>query len=285
MDRIVIIGSGFVGSTSAYTLAIKNLAKEIILIDINQPLAEGETMDINDGSCAFGSTRIRVGTYVDCAESDVIVITAGVGRRPGQSRDELLETNERIIESVLEGIKPHYTGSFVLMVSNPVDELTTYVARKGFIAKNKLCGTGCLLDSFRWRSVLSEYLDVPAQKLTVYAVGKHGAAQQALWDKAAVDGMPIKEFCKDRKIKWDGETRKVLHEKVTELGAEIIARKGKTQFGIAATVAYIIECLEQDGYTLVSVGNLLYSKECTSMLVNIGNHEVISILAENELVK
>lgn len=285
MSKVVIIGSGFVGATSAYTVAIQNKVDEVVLIELNQQLAEGESMDINDGSCAFGNTKIRVGTYEDCAESDIIVITAGVGRKPGQSRDELLEINERIMDSVLEGIKYHYTGSFVLVVSNPVDELTTYIAEKGFIARNKLCGTGCLLDSFRWRSVLSEYLKVPAQKLTVYAVGKHGSAQQALWDKVKVDGIPIKEFCQDREIKWDGETRKVLHEKVTELGAEIIARKGKTQFGIAATVAYIIGCLEQDGYTLVSVGNLLYSKECTSKLVNIGNHEVISIMEENELLK
>lgn len=274
MSRVVIIGSGFVGATSAYVIALQNLADEIVLIEINQKLAEGEAMDIYDGSSAFGGAPIRVGDYKDCAGSDVIVITAGLGRKPGQSREELLETNEKIVDSVLEEIRPYYTESFVMMVSNPVDELTTYAAQKGFIKKNKICGTGCMLDTFRWIHVLGEYLQISTERITAYAVGKHGSGQRVLWNLVQVDGKPIAKYCEEEKTEWCPEVRNRLHEKVTEMGAEIISRKGKTQFGIAATVAYIIRCLCCKNDTLVSVGNLLYSDKCGSDLVYMGDYRI-----------
>jgi L-lactate dehydrogenase len=274
MRRLVIVGSGFVGATSAYAIALQGLADEIFLIDLNQSLAKGEAMDINDGSSAFGGSKILVGDYKDCAGSDVIVITAGVGRKPGQSREELLETNEKIIDAVLGEIKPYYTGSFVLVVSNPVDELTTYAAGKRFIKRNKICGTGCMLDTFRWIHVLGEYLQVSTRKITAYAVGKHGSGQRVLWDLVRVDGKPVAKYCREENIEWNLAVQNSLHEKVTEMGAEIISRKGKTQFGIAATVAYIIRCLCCKDYTLVSVGSLLYSDKCSSDLVYMGDYQI-----------
>lgn len=274
MSKAVIVGSGFVGATAAYTITLKRLVDEVVLVDINQELARGEAMDINHGFAGFGTTRIRVGDYRDCEQSDVIVITAGVGRKPGQSRDELLETNERIMKGILEEIRPHYTGSFVVIVSNPVDQLTTCAAGCGFISKNKICGTGCLLDTSRWVSELSDYLHVSVDRIHAYSVGKHGSDQRMVWDKATVDQLPIEEFCRKEQIVWNEDVREELQKRVTEMGAEIISRKGKTQFGIAMTVGYLLQCLKSTEPVEESVGTVLYSDTCTSALVKLGNFRV-----------
>lgn len=274
MKKISIIGSGFVGSTIGYAITLRNLADEVVLIDVNRELAEGEALDISHGIGCFGGTKIRVGEYRDCGDSEIIIITAGINRKVGQSREDLLDSNKHIMDSILDSIQPWYKDSLVMIVSNPVDVLTGYAAKRGFIPANKICGTGCMLDTSRWVSELGKYLNVTVDRIRAYAVGVHGSNQRMLWDRAVVDGMPVEEFCRKSDIPWDESIRNCLHEKVTDMGAEIISRKGKTQFGIATAVAYIVECMGQTGYTLVSLGNVLYSEKACSDLVLIGKYEV-----------
>lgn len=274
MNKAVIVGSGFVGAAIAYTIVLKELMEDVVLVDINREAAKGEAMDINHGIGSFGTARVRAGDYEDCENSDVIIITAGIGRKPGQSRDELLETNERVMKSVLEEIRPHYTDSFVMVVSNPVDQLTTCAANCGFIPKNKICGTGCMLDTSRWVSELSAYLHVGADRFQAYSVGKHGSNQRMLWERLTVDRIPIEDYCKKEQIVWDENIRQELQKRVTEMGAEIISRKGRTQYGIALTVGFLIQCLKGTESVVESVGTVLYSDACASALVKLGNFRV-----------
>lgn len=277
MSKVVIVGSGFVGSSIAFATVIRNVVDEVILIDCNKELAYGEVMDISHGIGNFSTTEIRIGDYEDCRDCDIIVVTAGTNRKVGQTRDDLFENNKKIMDSVMNSIKPYYNNSFVLIVSNPVDHLTEYVAEKGFISMNKLCSSGCWLDTSRWISELSNYLKVSIDRIEAYSLGKHGSSQYLLWEKAFVDGIHIDEFCKKNDITWNEDVKQELYRKVTVMGEEIIARKGKTQFGIATSVSHLIECLKNPEYTVVSVGNMFDSEECLSSLVKMGNYEIKSI--------
>lgn len=277
MSKVVIIGCGFVGATIAYTMVLKNLMDTTVIIDINEELAMGEASDIAHGLAMLGVSQIRSGKYEDCRDADLIIITAGVNRKVGQTRDDLLEINEGIISSVLDNIALYYNGCFVLIVSNPVDQLTSYAYKKGFIKKNKIGGTGCLLDTSRWISELSKYLHVDINRIHAYAVGKHGSEQDLLWDYTQIDGLDIKRFCDKNNIIWNDGIKNQIHQKVTGMGAEIIRKKGRTQFGIAAAVACFVSCLVKTEYTIMSVGNVLNMNQCKSNIVKVGNYEITDV--------
>lgn len=277
MSKVVIIGSGYVGSTIAYTMILQNTMDEVVLIDINTSLVDGEVMDISHGIYLFGNSRIRAGNYSECANAEIIIITAGINRKTGQTRDELMETNQLIMKDILNKIKKFYNNCFILVVSNPVDQLTEYASQLDFIRKNKICGTGCMLDTSRWISELSKYLKIEINRIRAYAVGKHGSSQSLLWEDVKVDNILIDDYCKKNNIEWNDSIKETLHNTVTSMGSDIIFRKGKTQFGISMIVTYIVECLKKECYTTMSVGNVLQSNVCRSSLVRVGNFEVISI--------
>ena len=255
--KITIIGSGGVGSAIGYALNFIPGVDKIVFIDRNQKAADGEALDIGHGIGALSSVSVRAGDYEDCRNSDIIIITAGINRQVGQTRDDLLERNQQIMDAILSELQPFYTDSFVIIVSNPVDYLTGYVASKGIIPKNKLCGTGCMLDTSRWICELSKYLNVKNNRIKAYAVGKHGSGQRLLWPLVTVDGLPIQTFCQQNGISWNGQVKEWLHQKVTEMGADIISKKGKTQYGIATVTAYLVQALLGKERTLVSVTHAL----------------------------
>lgn len=277
MNKVTIIGSGCVGATIGYALSFYPQIDEIALVDVKKDLAEGEAMDIFSGSCCMGNGKVKAGSYEDCSNSDILILTAGINRKPGQTRDDLLGTNEGIMESVLENIKPKYNNSFVIIVTNPVDALTKHVANCGFIPEDKLCGTGCMLDTARWIAELSNYLKIPSRQITAFAVGKHGSEQKLLWSMTRVDNIPIIEYCEKNNILLDVTIKEKLREVVENQGAEIIQRKGKTQYGIASVCASLVIALLQNQERLVSVGTVLGNNEnnkVVSKLVYIGNGKI-----------
>jgi len=277
MNKVTIIGSGCVGATIGYALSFYPQIDEIALVDVKKELSQGEAMDIFSGSCCIGNGKIKAGSYEDCSDSDILILTAGINRKPGQTRDDLLGTNESIMESVLENIKPKYNNSFVIIVTNPVDALTKYVANYGFIPKDKLCGTGCMLDTARWVAELSNYLNIASRRITAFAVGKHGSEQKLLWSMTRVDDTPIIEYCEKNNILMNSTVKEKLRKIVENQGAEIIKRKGKTQYGIASVCAVLVNALLQKQETLVSVGTMLGNKEnnkVISKLVYIGNGKI-----------
>lgn len=275
-NKVVIIGSGCVGSSVGYALIFSKNVEEVVLIDINEELAEGEAMDINSGSNYLGDVAVRAGSYMDCMDSSVIVIAAGVNRKTGQTRDDLLEVNSGIVSDVLSRLKPFYQDAFVIVVTNPVDALTEFVRDADFIPCDKLCGTGCMLDSARWVTELAKYLNVKNSRIRAYAAGKHGSGQHLLWEHTRVDDIPVDEFCRENGIEWNKEVQKKLQDTVTDMGTDIISKKGRTQYGIASVIFHLVTALLQKKETLVSVGNVLNSSESNviSTLVYMGDGRI-----------
>lgn len=275
-NKVVIIGSGCVGSTIGYALVFSKSVEEVVLLDINETLAEGEAMDINSGSNYAGDVVVRAGSYADCVDSSVIVIAAGINRKPEQTRDDLLEVNSGIVSDILNQLRPFYRDAFVIVVTNPVDALTEFVKNAEFIPGNKLCGTGCMLDSARWVTELAKYLNVKNSRIQAYAAGKHGSGQYLLWDYARVDGIPVDEFCRSNGIEWNEAVKKRLQDTVTNMGTEIISKKGRTQYGIASVVSFLVNALLQETEVLVSVGNVLDDAKSNviSTLVYIGDGKI-----------
>ena len=241
--RLVIIGTGAVGSAIAWTLAIHKSAEEIILIDQIHPLAEGEAMDMQNAAPLISAVTIRIGDYTDCAGADCIIITAGRSRHEGESRNDLLEGNRSIMLSILNKLAPYYMGCYLIVVSNPVDALTYLVANYFKDYSNKIIGTGTLLDSARLRVAMAEYLRVSIEDISTYVIGEHGEHQMPLWNMTTVEQLPIDEYCEMHRIPWNMEIRAGFSLRIRDMGREIISKKGKTQYGISACVANLVEYL------------------------------------------
>lgn len=275
-SKITIIGSGYVGAAIGYALTYMESIDEVILIDIQLQASEGEALDINHGISAISTTNVRVGTYEDCKNSDIIIITAGKNRKPGQTRNDLLVSNRKIISEIMEHLKEVYQNSFVILVSNPVDLLTEFIAKQRLIPENQLCGTGCMLDTSRWISEIANYLHIKNSRITAYAVGEHGIEQYILWSLVKVDGITIEDYCKKEQIIWNDIIKNQLHKVVTNMGEEIIRKKEKTQYGIATVVAYLVNSILNEEDRLVSVGTTLGSSNMTvcSRLVYMGRKQI-----------
>lgn len=277
MSKVVIIGSGFVGSTIAYTLQLKELADEIVLIDLNKDLVDGEIMDMSIGLPFYGKSKLINGCYMDCEEADIIVITAGVNRKVGQTRDDLLETNKNIINSIMNKMKYHYNNAFTIIVSNPVDKITSYVGSLGMIPKSKLAGTGCLLDTARYVIEISKYLNIDPNDIKCHCTGEHGSNPHISWNEIKIKGELIENYCKTNNIYFGNDIKDMINENVKTMGADIIKRKGKTHYGIAMSVAYLVNCLQNDYYTEMSLGNVMSDENCASEILLVGNYEIKKI--------
>lgn len=251
--KVAIIGAGFVGSSIAYALALRDVAREIVLIDIIHEKTKGEADDIRHGIPSMGTADLYAGDYQDCADSDLIIITAGRGRKPGETRLDLANENTRIMKNVVTSLMPYYTRGVILIVSNPVDILTFKCAQWMGLPTGTVFGTGCMLDTSRLVRNLADYLHISTGVINAHVIGEHGDRQIPIWSKTTVAGIPIDEFCKDIDIKWDADTRQMLNEKTKQMGAEIIKAKGKTHYGIATCVCYLADAILNQRPTVESV--------------------------------
>lgn len=271
-NKITIIGAGAVGATLAYTLSFQKEISQIALIDIDQRQLEGEVLDINTCSPDICNCKITKGSYADCADSSVIVISAGLNRAIGQKREDLIETNKEIMKSIVDNIKQYYQDAFLLIVSNPVDQLTAYVQKYGEFRKEKICSTGCALDLSRLIALLSDYLKVDKRDISIQILGTHGDGMIE-WNQARVQGIPLFEFCNRNGICMDIEEMNNLTARVKNMGMDIIERKGRTVYAISSVATNIIKSLLQEECTPMIVGTCLGEAEniVTSKLVFVGN--------------
>ena len=230
MKKITVIGAGLVGSTSVYSMMLKEIADEIALVDVDEGRTNSEVWDIRHGFPEISKTVVKKGTYADCGDSDVIVITAGVSRKVGESRNDLLIKNSKIMESICTEIKNTKTNAIVIVVSNPVDVLANHAAKFLQMPKGRVMGTGCALDTSRMVALLAERLNKPASAINAPVVGEHGDEQIVLWDEVTIDGKPA-DFSETEKQE--------LAEAVKKAGMTIIEGKGKTYYGIATTVCAV----------------------------------------------
>ncbi len=255
--KVAIIGAGYVGSTIAYALTLKDIAREIALIDINEEKTLGEVKDINHGIPTLGTTDLYVGDYSDCKDCDLIIITAGRNRKNNETRLDLTNDNIKIMKQVCDCIKPHYTRGVIMIVSNPVDILTYMVSKWMGLPDGMVFGTGCILDSSRFVRSISDYIGVSTGVINAYIIGEHGDCQVPVWSHTTVSGIPIEEFCKELNLKWDDEIKTQIAQKTKSMGADIIAAKGRTHYGIASCVCMLADAIINQRPTIVPVSSVL----------------------------
>ena len=241
--KVAIIGMGYVGAGIAYALMIKDIAREIVFIDTREEAVNAEMLDIRHGMHNMGSAKIINGTYSDIKDCDLIIITAGRNRRPGESRLDLIGDNIKITDSVLSELKKYYNQGVILVVSNPVDIITYYITKQLKLPKGRVLGTGCLLDCSRLTNVISDYVGLGAEFVSATVIGEHGANQIPLWSRVEVAGMPIENFCAEMGLEFNDEIKNNMAEKVKNMGAEIISGKGKTYYGISTCVCYLADAI------------------------------------------
>lgn len=279
MSKITIIGAGNVGSTIAYTLTASGVGSEIVMIDINEAKARGEAMDIRQGISFFKPHFIKSGTYEDAKDSEIVIITSGIARKPGQTRLELAQTNVNIIKDITPKITKYAPNAVYIIVSNPVDILTYVFSKVSGIPENRIIGSGTLLDSARLRSVLSEYYGINQNNIHAYVLGEHGDSSFVPWSLANISNIPITEcgkaFAKDGTELPELNYAEV-EEHVRKSGAKVIADKGATFYAVSASVCHICKGLYGFVGTTMTVSTMFHGEYgidnvCLSTLCNVGN--------------
>lgn len=255
--KVAIVGAGYVGASIAYALTLRNLASKIYLIDINGEKAVGEAQDIQHGIPYMGTSSVRSGNYSDCKNCDLIIITAGRNRRPGETRLDMISDNISIMRDVVEKIKAHYTHGVIMVVSNPVDILTYKVDEWMDLPNGKVFGTGCILDTSRLVRAISDYTDINIEAIKCNIVGEHGDAQFPLWSRLSIAGIPMAEYCENVGLEWGENQKEDLYNKVRGMGAEIIGAKGRTHYGIATCVCSLADAVLNQRLTIAPVTSTL----------------------------
>ena len=233
-SKITIIGAGSVGSTIAYTLAHDEIASEIVLIDINKEKVEGEVMDIEQGTCFRSPVSLVAGDYADAKDSDIVIITSGIARKPGQTRIELTQTNVNILKSITPQIVKEAPDAKYIIVSNPVDIMTYVFTKISGLPENQIMGSGTILDTARLRYGLSEHFKVAQGNIHAYVFGEHGDTSFIPWTGAYISGLSTDEYYEE--MKAHGKDVKPLDkeamlEYVQKSGGKVIAKKGaSTQY-------------------------------------------------------
>lgn len=251
--KVTILGAGNVGASIAFAMAIKGLCSEMVLVDINKPKAKGEAMDIMQGNSFYPGCDVRDGDYPDAAGSDLVVVTVGIARKPGQTRLDLCKINAKIIASVMPEITKYAPDACYVIVSNPVDVLTYEALKVSGLKPSQVIGSGTVLDSSRLRACLAGHAKVSAKNVHAYVLGEHGDSSMVPWSLASVCGMPFEDYC--RCVSDLGDKNEIVQE-VRDAGAEVIKCKGATYYAIALSVSMIAEAVLRDTKTVLTVSAL-----------------------------
>ena len=284
-SKIAIIGAGFVGSTTAYALLLRKIIAEIILVDINEVRCRGEILDLSDAITLDGISKVRTGTAQDAAQADIIVIAAGKAQNPGESRSDLLSDNTHIITDLFAAIKPINPDAIIIMVTNPVDQLTALAQSISGLPRNQLFGTGTFLDTLRLRGIIAEKVGVAKKSVHAYVIGEHGDAQCVAWSCAEIAGTPLLQFSD-----MNQQSCEAIAQQVKDVAYEIIACKGATYFGIAACVATMCEAIIFDQKIVMPLSTYIQEYDAVfsmpAVLGENGIEKIIPIpLNENERKK
>ena len=277
-SKITIIGAGSVGSTIAYTLAHDEIASEIVLIDINKEKVEGEVMDIEQGTCFRSPVSLVAGDYADAKDSDIVIITSGLARKPGQTRIELTQTNVNILKSITPQIVKEAPDAKYIIVSNPVDIMTYVFTKISGLPENQIMGSGTILDTARLRYGLSEHFQVAQGNIHAYVFGEHGDTSFIPWTGAYISGLSTDEYYEE--MKAHGKEVKPLDkeamlEYVQKSGGKVIAKKGATFYAVSATVCQLVGLILAASDSLATVSSMLHGEYgiedvCLSTLTLVG---------------
>ncbi|CUX50209.1 L-lactate dehydrogenase [Clostridium sp. C105KSO13] len=252
--KIVIVGAGNVGEAIAYTLMTKVQAEDIVLVDVNQERAKGAALDIAHGTSFHHQIQVRQAGYEECAGADIIIVTAGITRKPGQTRLELAKTNVSIIRSITKSIMEYAKNPLIIVVSNPADVMTRAIKEFSGLQSQRVIGSGTSLDTARFRYNISTELDVNVKDVQAYIVGEHGDSQVPVWSSAIVGGLPLQAYEEQTGISLD---KAAIAEHTKVGGAEVIGLKGATFYGVAMSVSTIVEAIIKDEGAILPVAHVL----------------------------
>jgi len=256
IPRVAIVGTGFVGSTTAYALLLSGTPAEIVLIDRDKRRAEGHVQDLQDAEVFTHTTRISIGDFGDCCSADVTVITAGVSQAGPRSRLDNLSETAAIVKSLVLDVARHNPRGILLLASNPVDVLTHAAWKWSGLPANRVIGSGTALDTSRFRRRLAEKYGIASDSVDAYIIGEHGDSQVPVISSARIAGMPIESFCQELGLPHDETSLKRIADKTRTAGMEIINAKGATYYGIGAALARIVSAILRDENAVLAVSSL-----------------------------
>lgn len=280
-NKITILGAGNVGATVAYTFAVSGTCSDIVLIDINKAKAKGEAMDIRQGISFSHNIEIYDGTYEDVAGSDIVVVTLGLARKPGQTRLDLAQANVNIIREVMPQVAKYAPDAIYVVVSNPVDILTYAILKCTNLSPNQVIGSGTILDTSRLRSCIADHIGLSPQSVHAYVFGEHGDTSMIPWSITNIAGIDLDTYCTEEQR--DKINREEIEDEVRNAGGEVIKRKGATFYAIALSVNKICDTILRDANNVLTVSTLANGRYgikdvCISLPCVIGGHGI-----ENEL--
>jgi L-lactate dehydrogenase len=284
--KVGVVGTGLVGSSFAYALMIRGLATELVLIDANSDRATGEEMDFNHGLSFTRPMKIMAGSYADLKGAHVVVIAAGAGQKPGETRLDLLSRNARIFRSIIPEVVKHNPDGILLIATNPVDVLTYISLQESKLPPGRVIGSGTILDTSRFRFLLGQYYDVDARSVHAYIVGEHGDSEIPLWSLANIGGVRLQEFAPLRNKRYDQGEMDKLFASVRDAAYEIIKRKGSTYYAIGLGLLSIVEAILGDYKSVLSVSTVMagqygVTNMCLSFPCVVGASGVQEVLTLN----
>ena len=255
--KVVIIGDGAVGSTIAYTLMMQDYVNEIAIIDLNVNKVEGDVLDMVHGISFVSPKIIKVGTYDDVTDAHIVVITAGVGQKEGETRLDLLKRNINVFNSIIDEIKPKLSNdAIVLVVTNPVDLLTLHTYKRLGIPANRVIGSGTVLDTSRLKFLLSKEANIDSRNIHALVIGEHGDSEVSAFSVSTIAGVPIEKYLEDNGKNAEA-VYKEIHEKVRTAAYEIISKKGATYYAIGLSTAKIIETILNNQRSVLTVSTYI----------------------------
>ncbi len=257
IQKCAIIGCGFVGATTAFTLIEHGVFSELVLIDANNKKAEGEAMDLNHGIPFAKPVKVYAGNYDDLSDCSLIIIAAGANQKPGETRIDLVKKNTAILKSIIPEITKRNKECILLILSNPVDILTYITLKISGFPKNRVIGSGTVLDTARLKYLLAEHLGVDSRNVHAFIIGEHGDSELAVWSSANISGIDLKDFCGLCGKCTTMENIYNLYNNVRESAYKIIDSKGATYYAIAMATLRIVECIVRDEKSVIPVSTLV----------------------------
>lgn len=290
--KITILGAGCVGATVAYTIATAGTCSNILLVDINKDKAKGEAMDIRQGVSFGHNVEVHDGSYEDAVGSDIVVVTLGIARKPGQTRLDLAQTNVNIIKEVMPRMAKYAPDAIYVVVSNPVDVITYTILKCTDLKPSQVIGTGTALDTSRLRSSIADHVGLSPNSIHAYVFGEHGDTSMIPWSITNVAGIPMYDYCKQEGVDIDKDAIAV---EVRKAGGEVIKRTGATFYAIAMTANKVCDNILRDANTIMTVSTLQDGSRygindvCLSLPAVVGRHgieqEVNPALTDEEVQK
>jgi L-lactate dehydrogenase len=281
--KVVVIGAGAVGATYIYALLQTGTAEEIALIDLDKGRVEGEIMDLSHGLQFIPPVHIKAGEYEDCADASMIVITAGAKQSPGQSRADLIRKNARIVGTICDQISRSASEAVVVMVTNPVDALTQVAIERLGWPRQRVIGSGTVLDTARFKFMLSRHCGIDARNIHAYIIGEHGDSEVAAWSLSHIAGVSVENYCRICGVCDYKEHHKHIAEQVRDSAYHIIDYKGSTYYGIGLSLVRISGAILRNENSVLTVSTLLQGEYgirdvCLSVPCVVGEHGVVRII-------